>query len=194
MDEYPKWLLRSPDQQIKEGSGTLLFVCTGNVCRSALASSCLRAKLPDHASRIQSAGILALSGQPLDPRIRTEAVAQGVPLAEHVARQVTGRMLGSASTIVIFSPEHRQWILTERPDADPRVLALGQLTRGLLLLPRRARLTPDDLTEAIVTQCPTTQDDDWVEDPYEADPKTVERCVKRLALTCDLLASRVTWS
>ena len=49
------------------GEFTILCVCIGNVCRSALADVALRDALSDYPVAVESAGTAALVGRPLDP-------------------------------------------------------------------------------------------------------------------------------
>lgn len=69
----------------------ICMVCTGNICRSPIAASVLRAKLAaaqlDDRVTVTSAGTYGLhAGSPMDPRAEATLAPRGYP-TEHVARQ-----------------------------------------------------------------------------------------------------------
>lgn len=69
----------------------VLFVCTGNICRSPLAAAALRARLAEEALEASSAsaGTHAYHvGEPADPRAVEAGRRRGYDLAEHRARRV----------------------------------------------------------------------------------------------------------
>ncbi|WP_260839987.1 MULTISPECIES: low molecular weight protein-tyrosine-phosphatase [Gordonia] len=71
----------------------ICFVCTGNICRSAMAQNIFRAALLNaglnHRVRVSSCGTSGFhTGEPADNRARTELLAHGYP-DDHVAAQLS---------------------------------------------------------------------------------------------------------
>ncbi|MFN8588057.1 MAG: low molecular weight protein arginine phosphatase [Candidatus Eisenbacteria bacterium] len=92
-----------------DSSVRVLFVCTGNTCRSPLAVAALVAELGEEASRVEvgSAGTAALEGQPANGLSREVAKADGLDLSGHRARPVTPAMLRSADFVFVMDALHR---------------------------------------------------------------------------------------
>ena len=87
----------------------VLFVCTGNTCRSPLAAAALRAELGEDAPfvEVSSAGIAATAGQPASEGSRRVAQADGLDLSSHRSRPMTATLGREADYIFVMSPEHR---------------------------------------------------------------------------------------
>lgn len=87
----------------------VLFVCTGNTCRSPLAVAALVAELGDDATRVrvESAGTAAAEGQPANALSRAVAQADGLDLSGHRARPVTSAMLRAADFVFVMDSLHR---------------------------------------------------------------------------------------
>lgn len=87
----------------------VLFVCTGNTCRSPLAAIALRAELGDDAALVEvsSAGTAASAGQPASEGSRRVAEADGFDLSEHRSRAVTAEMARAADWVFVMSAAHR---------------------------------------------------------------------------------------
>ena len=87
----------------------VLFVCTGNTCRSPLAALALGAELGDVLPRIEvsSAGTAATPGQPASEGSRRVAAAEGFDLSAHRARPVTAELVRSADFVFVMSEAHR---------------------------------------------------------------------------------------
>jgi len=70
----------------------ILFVCTGNQCRSPIAEALLRQRLkatPNLATwRIESAGTWAYADKPAHPRMCLVAQEAGIDLSYHRARRI----------------------------------------------------------------------------------------------------------
>jgi protein-tyrosine-phosphatase len=80
----------------------ILFVCTGNICRSPFAEAVARGAGLD----VESAGLAAYEGaEPTDDAV---AVARelGYDLSSHRARPVTEEMLERADVVVGMTAEH----------------------------------------------------------------------------------------
>lgn len=78
----------------------VLFVCTANTCRSALAEGLARARLgPEAGVTFSSAGLYALDGAPSTPHAVAVAAEVGVDLGGHRARSATRELLEGADRI-----------------------------------------------------------------------------------------------
>ena len=86
----------------------ILFVCSGNTCRSPLAVGALRRLLGDEGSRVQveSAGTGAWEGQP--PSVMSVEVAEreGVDIRAHRSRRLTAPMVREADWVLVMERSH----------------------------------------------------------------------------------------
>ena len=87
----------------------ILFVCTGNTCRSPLAAVALRAELGPDAEQVElvSAGTAATPGQPASEGSQRVAAADGFDLSAHRSRSLTPELARSADLVFVMSPAHR---------------------------------------------------------------------------------------
>jgi protein-tyrosine-phosphatase len=87
----------------------ILFVCTGNTCRSPLAVAAMRAELGSDAELVElgSAGTAATAGQPASEGAQRVAAADGLDLAGHRSRALTPAQVRSADLIFVMSSAHR---------------------------------------------------------------------------------------
>ena len=87
----------------------VLFVCTGNTCRSPLAVLALREELGDDAAEvaISSAGTGAAPGLPASAGSLEVAEAEGLDLSGHRSRPVTREILDEADLVFVMSPSQR---------------------------------------------------------------------------------------
>lgn len=88
----------------------ILFVCTGNTCRSPMAECMMRALLTERglADEVQalSAGTYAVSGAPASVGAQRAMQRRGLTLADHKSRAVTAALLESYDLIVGLSDGH----------------------------------------------------------------------------------------
>ena len=97
----------------------ILFVCSGNTCRSPLAEAVARSILPPRTGfevAIASAGTSALDGSPASGFSLEVAQAHGLDLSPHRARVVTREMVRDSDLIVTMGVRHRDAI--EALDAE----------------------------------------------------------------------------
>jgi protein-tyrosine-phosphatase len=87
----------------------VLFVCSGNTCRSPLAVLALRAELGEDGAAIEidSAGTAAAGGEPASAGSLRVAAASGFDLSGHRARPVTRERVRDADFVFVMSPSHR---------------------------------------------------------------------------------------
>lgn len=110
----------------------ILFVCSGNTCRSpmasALATQLIRRKYNVNGADIESTGIsVASAGTFAMPGLRAtpqavDAVAElGADLKDHRSRQLTPELIHAADFIFTMGRSHLQAVLAMAPSAASRV-------------------------------------------------------------------------
>lgn len=105
---------------------TILFVCTGNTCRSAMAEGIFEKMLKESAEdntrlNIISAGIFALSGiSPTSEAIKVMA-EQGIDISQHIATQVQEDLVKRADLILVMSYAHKDYIATKYIFAQDKI-------------------------------------------------------------------------
>lgn len=130
--------VKTPENKACKGSvapaniRSILFLCTGNTCRSPLAEVFLKKLLKENALggiEIASAGLSALPGSP--PSFHSLRVARenSLSLEEHQARRVTPELIEKADLIVVMEPVHRQHLLDFYPQASGKILLLRHFAR-----------------------------------------------------------------
>ncbi len=82
--------------------GRILVVCIGNVCRSPMAECVLRERLRGRSVAVESAGLAALVGQPIDPLAASVLAERGMSADSHVARQVDASMVRAADLVLVM--------------------------------------------------------------------------------------------
>lgn len=162
----------------------MLFVCTGNLCRSPFAEILTRHLLadrlgPEVASRfdVASAGVRAAAGAPMHPDTRRQLAPWGLDGAaaeRFVARRLEPAMLEAADLVLGSTVEHRSAIVQMTPHALPITFSLREFAR-LAASVDQARLPPDpvDRARALVGEArsrrgmvaPTGPDADQIADP-----------------------------
>jgi protein-tyrosine-phosphatase len=109
----------------------ILFVCTGNICRSPMAAAIARDALARSGRKdveVVSAGTYALEGQRPSSDAAALAEEHGLSLGEHRAQQLTRELAQAADLVVGMEREHadfahqlgaRRVITLARPIRDP---------------------------------------------------------------------------
>jgi len=109
---------------------TVLFVCTGNICRSPVAERLLRARVgPSIPIWATSAGVAALAGYPMDPPSATALRELGGDPDGHVGRRLTPGMVTDADLILTADSSHRSAVLQADPLAFRKVFTLREFAR-----------------------------------------------------------------
>ena len=87
----------------------VLFVCTGNTCRSPLSAAALIAELGDDSAHVGviSAGTAAGEGQPASALSREVAAKDGLDLSHHHSRRLSAQVVKAADFVFVMEPLHR---------------------------------------------------------------------------------------
>ena len=96
----------------------LLFVCTGNICRSPLAERLAafyasRLRIPDFT--VSSAGTQAVIGHPIHKNAGLILSELGGDVSNFRARQLTPKIASSADLVLTMTREHRDAVLELAP-------------------------------------------------------------------------------
>lgn len=106
--------------------GHILVVCVGNVCRSPMAECLLRDRLGEPATIVESAGLAALAGQPVDPCAQSVLDAHGLSANSHVARQVDEAMIDAADIVLVMKKAQILAVHALAPNAVGKTFLLGK--------------------------------------------------------------------
>ena len=98
----------------------ILFVCTGNTCRSPMACALARAAGVD----AQSAGLHANPGAPASPRAIRAARLYGADLTGHKARMLDETMMRDAEEVWVMTEAHEAVLNMMFPEYSRKVSVL----------------------------------------------------------------------
>jgi len=105
----------------------ILFVCSGNLCRSFMAERVFRA-LSRRAGRsdlqASSAGLLDLGGAEADPHAAAILRAKGVDASGHRSRTLSAGMVEAADWVLVMEEAQRDEVLSRHPVAGGKVRLL----------------------------------------------------------------------
>ena len=125
-----------PDASLTRMAGTiLLFVCTGNTCRSPMAEALSKALLarrlgcePDELIErgvvVLSAGVSAMDGMPAAAHAIEVVRSMGGSLDEHASRKAAPDLVRQADHIIAMTADHLDLLLDRVPDVAPRARLL----------------------------------------------------------------------
>jgi protein-tyrosine phosphatase len=159
----------------------VLFVCTGNICRSPTAEALARRELgryPGVPIQVSSAGSHALEGNPAASRSMLAASTRGANLERHFARELTRRRVRSAGLILCMAAEHRPFVLSYDRAAANRTFLLATFARVASQWDWLAS-SPAELV-ALAAEHATEQDGDDIDDPLGQPAEAYAACAERL--------------
>ena len=118
----------------------IVFVCSGNICRSPLAELAARRQFDHLPLDFVSAGLQAVAGLPASPHSRAVAESWGGGLSGHASRPLTPRLAAEAAWLIGMTRSHAA-IMRSRFGGDG-TCAIGWLGAPGLDV-RRQRFTPE---------------------------------------------------
>lgn len=158
----------SPSPPLPRTVRSVLFVCQGNIIRSAFAGALFPQVLPpglrEHIA-VSSAGLETTPGKTADPRAIQAAGELGVSLEAHRTRQLTPALVDTADLIVAMDSLNVARYLVRHPRADAKLFMLGAF---------------GDATSGAAPE---------IKDPYAGDLDDVRGCYRTISERLSCLAS-----
>jgi len=106
---------------------TILFVCTGNICRSPMAEGLFRHLTRERGNyQVLSAGVGAVDGQPPSTHAVTALRELGIDIAQQTSRALTARLVEQADFIFGMTRGHVETVRVLFPRAIEKTLLLRE--------------------------------------------------------------------
>jgi len=132
-------------KRVPPDSRSFVFVCFGNIMRSAMAEFLMRKELADLAVddvppvSIASAGVHATPGREAHPWAQEAAKDLGISLANHRAKLLSREMVEQADCILAMDFQNKAELLTIYPESHDKMFMLSAYAEG----PWQNREIPD---------------------------------------------------
>lgn len=129
--------MRAENQRaVPTSARSFVFVCFGNIMRSAMAEALMRKVLKENKPeeiekiRIVSAGLHANPGREAHPWMQESAADLGISLATHRAKLLTREMVDAADAIFAMDFQNKAELLTLYPESADKIYMLSSYAEG----------------------------------------------------------------
>lgn len=138
---------------------SLLFICTGNICRSPMAEGLARAygqqrQIP---MKVASGSTLGLHDRPAHKNAIKVMAELDMDIREHTAQPVTDALVDDADYILVMEIQHAAKLRERFPNADSKIMLLGtfggmvEIADPLGGWKRRFRASRDEIRACVET-------------------------------------------
>lgn len=107
----------------------ILFVCTGNTCRSSMAEGIFKHMMKNaniENINVSSAGISAYEGDAANEKAIVALNKKGIDITLHKAKLLTKELISESSLILTMTSSHKRMIITALPEHSNNVYALKE--------------------------------------------------------------------
>ena len=152
---------------------SILFICTGNSCRSVMAEALMKKYLKEYGKEyisVHSAGISAIDG--FHPTKETVEVLKeaGADIANFRSKRLTAELIKAADLILVMEAMHRDFVVNMAPAAAAKTHLLKKfLTDNIANYPEDSGI-PD----------PIGKPKDYYKLSFEVIKDQIERIVRAL--------------
>jgi protein-tyrosine-phosphatase len=115
--------------------GTIVTVCTANICRSPMAAALLQHALaaqpePLRSLRVISAGVAARTGESVSENSVLALKKVGIDISHHRSQPLTQQMLDEAFAVICMTESHRAMIQVQANPVPKNLFLFRQFMSG----------------------------------------------------------------
>lgn len=105
----------------------VIFVCTGNTCRSPMAEFIFNSRKPADNAEVtaESRGLVVLFPEPYNPKVITVLKENGIDISSDGARQLEQEDFTEDTLILTMTKEHKRRILSDFENTG-NVFSIGE--------------------------------------------------------------------
>lgn len=114
------------------GNLKLLFICTGNTCRSPMAEGIMKSIVNDKNLSIDvySAGISAIEGDKVSSNAVIVLREMGIDISSHKAKQVTKKMLDESDIVLTMTRQHKEILLRSTKGLESKIYTFKEFANN----------------------------------------------------------------
>lgn len=159
----------------------ILYVCTGNTCRSPMAEYITQRLAREHNLSdqiiVSSAGVAALPGASITPAAASALTRRGIDGAErHQAARASQDRIADIDLILTMSAAHKETLVARYPEAKDRIYTLLEYVSTLSPLAIDANGENDNVTR----HSPGSD----IADPFGGDDDMYELTAAQIEAAC----------
>ncbi len=111
----------------------VIFICTGNICRSAMAAGYLKYRLKqlgkEQKVKVSSAGTHAKQGEK-SPEFAIRAIEKyGADIESHTSTTLENSDIRQANYIFVMTERHKRDVIKTYPELKEKIKLLGEYTK-----------------------------------------------------------------
>lgn len=109
----------------------ILFVCSGNTCRSPMAQAMMEQllqKMNGQGITVKSAGMFTSDGLPASESAQLVMKEIGIDLSEHTSQKISAALMAEADLVLTMTSEQRQVLAEAFPQKEYHIYTLGEFT------------------------------------------------------------------
>jgi protein-tyrosine phosphatase len=184
----------------------VIFVCTGNICRSPMAEQMLIQKAEKNKLPIKviSAGVMAMTGDPMTPQSADAMTKRGFTATKHISQDLTPKLLEEADLVLTATLDHRSEIARMLPKASKYSFTIDEFARLTSFLSsdpefqeefkKKSKETREQylsraIKEAVLLRgmVPTGKDPKDVVDPYGESVEVYEQVAEHIDVMLEII-------